>query len=149
MQLEETATRGRERHDPAPGDVARVTVEASNPHNETGLSMVAGQRYTARCIRCVGWKDGSYDATPAGVEFKGLARFLARLFECRRPYPRGNWFEVVGRVDNGSTFQVLANPDASIPREFEAPNSGELVLMVNDVLYCNNKGVMTIEIRKV
>lgn len=132
----------------ARGETIHVTVAARRKRNETGLLLTRGEAYTARCIRSEGWRDGSYSAGPHGVEFEGLTRFLARGVEWLRPYPQGDWFQLIGRIDRGrDVFPMLDQQEPGEPFAFRAPDDGELVLLVNDVIYGNNRGFLTVEIR--
>ena len=120
---------------------------AKRKRNETGLLLAAGETYTARYVEHHGWKDGSYDAKPTGVDFDCPLDSLAWLVERFRPYPEGAWFQLVGGVHGTCVvFPVLGTEDSSIPNEFTAAADGELLFMVNDVYYRNNSGTMTIEI---
>lgn len=130
------------------GEAALATVAAKRMRNETGLLLAKGETYSARFIEIHGWYDGDYLAAPRGVEFEGWTRYLARGVEWLRPYPEGDWFQLIGRIDHGrDVFPILDQEDPSRYFEFQAPQDGELVLLVNDVLYGNNRGIMTVEIR--
>ena len=126
----------------------QVTIKAKCRRNKTGLQMVFGQEYKARYISRRGWKDGSYCAQPTGVEFRGALRVLAGLVRWLRPFRDGKWFELVGRINGGCVFRVLNDQDATCWHRFKASSDGELFLMVNDIFYFNNKGEMTIEIKR-
>ena len=128
-------------------ETVRVTVAARRERNETGLLLARGETYTARCVGSEGWRDGSYDAGPQGVEFEGWTRWLARTVEWLRPYPQGGWFQLIGRIDRGrDVFPILDRQNPGKPFAFRAPQDGELVLLVNDVFYGNNGGFLTVEI---
>ena len=131
------------------GETVSVTIASNRKHNETGIFVEGGKTYIARFISSKNWCDGNYPAKPNGVKFQGYVRFFAWWVKWLRPYPKGEWFEVVGRIDQGhDVFPVFNAPDKSGASEFMAPDDGELVLLVNDVWYRNNKGVMTIEISR-
>ena len=131
----------------ARGETVHVTIAAKRVRNQTELLLTRGETYTARFIRCEGWRDGDYVAGPRGVEFEGWIRFLARGVEWLRPYPRGDWFQLIGRIDRGrDVFPILGQRDPEKPFVFRAPKDGELVLLVNDVIYGNNRGLLTVEI---
>ena len=135
----------------APGESMLVTLRADQPRNETGLMLEQGETYTARFIANVGWRDASKEPTPEGfASFErrlGIPRFIWTRW--RRPLPEGRWFEVVGRIDREpGTFSILEADDARRPHEFTAPETGELVLLVNDVNFDNNGGVMTVHISR-
>ena len=128
-------------------ETALATVSAKRMRNETGLLLTKGETYSARFIEIHGWCDGDYLAAPHGVEFGGLTRYVAKGMEWLRPYPQGDWFQLIGRIDRGrNVFPVLNQDDPAEPFAFQAPNDGELVLLVNDVIYENNRGFMTVEI---
>ena len=57
-----------------------------------------------------------------------------------RPFREGAWFQVVGRIDrHRDVFAVLGTEDTGKPHTFTSPASGQLVLLVNDAIYCNNR----------
>ena len=92
--------------------------------------------------------ESNYDAEPHGVEFEGWNRYLAKGVEWLRPYPQGAWFQLIGRIDRGrDVFPILDQQHPGEPFAFRAPEEGELVLLVNDVIYGNNRGFLTVEIR--
>ena len=131
---------------PGPGEVALVMVVAKRNRNPTGLLLARDGTYTARFIASDGWSDGDYLASPHGVEFEGWTRYLARGTAWLRPYPQG-WFQLIGRIDRGrDVFPILNQDDPAAPFAFRAPDDGELVLLVNDVTYGNNRGFVTVEI---
>ncbi len=131
------------------GETAEVQILANRKRNETGLLLLKGETYTAKYVSHHKWKDGEYSAKPTGIEFDGFVRFFARSVEWLRPYPEGVWFQIVGRIDRGHyVFPVLGVKGSEQPHKFKAPDDGELVLLVNDVWYRNNSGVMTISIHR-
>ena len=129
-------------------ETAHITIAAKRERNETGLHLIKGETYTARFIRSTGWRDGDHDAEPHGVEFEGWIWYLAKGVEWLRPYPQGDWFQLIGRIDRGrDVFPILDQQNTRKPFAFRAPENGELVLLVNDVIYCNNSGILTVEVR--
>ena len=132
----------------ARGETVYVTVAAKRKRNETGLLLTRGETCTARFILSEGWRDGDHIAEPNGVEFEGWTRYLAKGVEWLRPYPQGDWFQLIGRIDRGrDVFPILDRQSPAEPFAFQAPEDGELVLLVNDVIYENNHGFLTVEIR--
>ena len=129
----------------ARGETVRVTVAARRKRNETGLLLARGETCTARFIESGGWRDGSYDAEPHGVEIEGWIGYLSKGVEWLRPYPHGAWFQLIGRIDRGRDVFPIFNQQGE-PLAFRAPEDGELVLLVNDVIYGNNGGFLTVEI---
>ena len=134
-----------------PGEKVQITICSHLPNNETKLKMTEGETYTARLIELDDWQDAGHNVSPGGFQFEkncfGWPCFW--WAEWMRPFREGTWFQVVGRIDrNREAFAVLGAEEASKPHAFKSPASGELVLMVNDVLYFNNRGAMTIEIRR-
>ena len=129
----------------ARGETVCVTVAARRMRNETGLLLARGETYTARFIESDGWRDGNYDVEPNGVEFEGWNRYLAKGVEWLRPYPQGAWFQLIGRIDRGRDVFPIFNQQGE-PLAFRAPEDGEFVLLVNDVIYGNNGGFLTVEV---
>ncbi len=135
----------------APGQSVVVTVRAGEPRNETGVLLEAGEGYTARFVGLAGWRDAHLEPEPEGFAFDRDVLSFRKFWwmEWRRPHPPGRWFQLVGRIDRDpDVFPILDADDASTPFTFTAPRDGELVLLVNDVPYENNAGVMTIEISR-
>ena len=133
------------------GETVRVTISANRVRNETGLLLKYNSTYTARYMKRDDWYDGEIEVPPIGFEFRECLLKLPCFWwiEWHRPYPEGLWFQVVGRIDRRhEVFQVLDINDASQHYYFNPPSDGELVLFVNDVIYSNNRGVMTIEISR-
>ena len=130
------------------GETVQVTVAAKRKRNETGLLLARDRTYTARFITSDGWCDGDYVASASGVRFEGGVRYLAKAAEWLRPYPGGDWFQLIGRIERGrDVFPILDQRAPGKPFAFRAPEDGELVLLVNDVIYTNNRGFLTLEIR--
>ena len=134
-----------------PGQTSQVTMRADSARNATGILLEAGALYTARYVRSDGWQDKDICVRPSGFRFCqnifGLSRFW--WMEWLRPHPKGEWFEVLGRIDQEKFVFPLLDPcDAAKPWPFTAAEDGELVLLVNDVIYGNNAGVMTLEIKR-
>ncbi len=133
------------------GESVEIAIRADQPRNRTRILVRADQLYEARYLGITDWHDGENKPGPGGFEFGhdvlGLRRFW--WLEWRRPLPSGQWFEVVGRIDHApETFPILNAKKPAEPFAFRAPRDGELVLLVNDVPYDNNRGVMRIEIRR-
>ena len=133
----------------APGEKMQITILSDQTRNETGAWLEEDVSYTARFMGSHDWRDASREVEPQGFEFDPY-KFGWRRFwwaEWMRPFREGAWFQVVGRIDrNRGVFAVLGAEEASKPHAFTSPASGQLVLFVNDVIYWNNHGVMTIEI---
>ncbi len=131
------------------GGTISVTIASNRKHNMTGIFVKGGETYSARFVSSEHWCDGNYPAKPGGVKFDEYVRFLAWWVKWLRPYPEGEWFQIVGRVDGSNkVFPIFHGQDDQVESSFKVPDNGELVLLVNDVWYRNNKGVMSIEIRR-
>ena len=133
----------------ARGEKVQVMVRSDQARNETGVWLKEGESYTAQFMECQAWRDAGHNVPPEGFQFE-KNRFGWRRFwwaEWMLPLREGAWFQVVGRIDrNREVFAVLGAEEASKPHAFTSPASGQLVLFVNDAIYWNNRGVMTIEI---
>ena len=133
------------------GEKVTVTIRSDRARNYTGVILDAGVPYTARFVEKIEWRDDKCKVAPEGFEFEknlvGLPGFW--WAEWLRPYPEGRWFQVIGRIkDERDVFPVL---DKSCPHElytFTTEDEGELVLLVNDIRYKNNHGIMRIEIQR-
>ena len=135
----------------APGETVRVTLRADQPRNETGVLLEAGQTYTAHFIANIGWRDKNLEPKPEGFEFPDNALGFPKFtwMRWRRPLPEGLWFQVIGRIDDEADVFPMLHPDnVELEHSFTAPKDGELVLLVNDVPFDNNSGIMTIEISR-
>ena len=131
------------------GEAVRVTMRADKARNPTGVFLEAGAWYTARHVSSQGWRDKNLHVGPTGFRFckrkSGLSRFW--WAEWLLPHPDGAWFQVLGRIDREKRpFPILDPCNAAQPRAFVAPQDGELVLLVNDLIFSNNRGVMTLEV---
>ena len=134
------------------GESVLISIRADDPHNRSGILLDACGTYDAAYVSVRGWRDREMHVPAEGFVFGdnllGLRRFL--WVEWRRPFPQGKWFQVVGRIDRRNPiFRILDARHALNEFEFSPPHSGELVLLVNDVIYDNNQGVMVIRIRKI
>ena len=75
-------------------------------------------------------------------------RRLAAGVEWLRPCPMCDWFQLIGRNDRGREVSpVLDRQGPRKPFVFLTPENGELVLLVNDVTYGNNRGSLDVEIK--
>ena len=134
----------------APGEKVQIMIRSDRERNATGVWLEKDLAYTARYIGSHDWHDAGIKAPPQGFEFGlnclGWQRF--RWMKWMRPYPEGCWFQVIGRIDyDRNVFPILDGNNPGKRNRFSRPSvSGELVLLVNDVIYWNNHGVMTIEI---
>ena len=133
----------------APGEKVQVTMRSDRARNETGVWLEKDVTYTARYRESHDWRDRNRPVEPCGFRFENNCIGLPRFWWMKRmrPHPNGAWFQVIGRIDHGhEVFAILDGKDAGKPYEVRRPVSGELVLLVNDVIYGNNHGLMTIEI---
>lgn len=127
----------------------RVAIRSNLVRNRTGVWLEKDVPYTARYVESDNWRDHTRPVKPEGFCFEknpiGLSRFW--WMKGMRPYRKGVWFQVIARIEKDrNVFPILDAEHAGKLKVFKPPVSGELVLLVNDVLYRNNHGVMTIEI---
>lgn len=130
---------------------SRVTIRADSTGNRTGVLVQKDVVYDIIYVDRYKWCDSRICAGPAGFHFTDNVVGLPYFWwaEWRRPRPQGRWFEVVGRIDDrGPVFRILGDCEPRCRHVLRAPRSGELVLLVNDVIYRNNTGTMTLEIRR-
>ena len=135
----------------APGERMQVTIRSDQTRNETGVWLDEEASYTARFIECHAWQDAGRNVPPEGFQFENNCFGWPCFWwaEWMRPFHEGDWFQVVGRIDRSrDVFAVLDAGKERKVNKLEHTASGELVLLVNDVIYWNNRGVMTIEIRR-
>ena len=134
------------------GEAVLVRINAERARNETGVLLEKDSCYSTRLVAQAGWRDGPSIEPPAeGFEFDSDVFGFTKFWWMRwlRPRPGGRWFEIVGRVARqADVFPVLHATDARRIHRFVAPDDGELVLHVNDVPFANNRGVVTMELRK-
>lgn len=131
------------------GEKVQVTISSNRARNETGVWLEKNALYAARYVGYNDWRDRKREVKPEGFRFEenwiGVPRFW--WLEWMRPHRKGIWFQVVGRIERErNVFPILHAEDAKKLTVFKPTVSGELVLLVNDVIYRNNHGVMTIEI---
>ena len=131
------------------GEKVRVAIRSSLVRNKTRVWLEKDVSYTARYVESDNWRDRERPVGPKGFCFEenpiGLRRFW--WMKWMRPYRKGVWFQVVGRIERDrNVFPILDTEYAGELKAFKPPVSGELVLLVNDAIYRNNHGVMTIEI---
>ena len=132
------------------GESVTVTIRADRVRNYTGVILDGGVSYATQFVEKIEWRDDNREVQPEGFEFEenwvGLPRFWWAKW--LRPYPEGLWFQVIGRIKGErDVFPVLDKNDPQQPYSFTT-NSGELVLLVNDICYKNNHGIMRIKIHR-
>jgi uncharacterized protein (DUF2235 family) len=150
-------------------DIGQVEIDfrTNAACNPVGGSVKAGTTYTIAFEDVAGWKDGSYEATPAGLaagDMRWGIGYLAAPF--RRAIGSGYLQPLAAirsKSTNGGFRFVQIRPLAMKPAEddpsrfqaeFEAPASGELFLFANDAillhdidkLYGNNAGTARVKI---
>ncbi len=135
------------------GDFTLVSFRADRSINHSGIELIKDAAYGVEYVgNTPNWRDRTINPPPGGFAFGrnliGLPPFW--WISHMRPNPSGNWFEVLGQIAGTSHVRPLLNPEApTAARRFTAEKSGELLLFVNDVLYDNNSGVMTLRIARV
>jgi hypothetical protein len=122
-----------------PGDPRRVRIGAREPWNDTGLIIVAGQRYEMRSTGT--WTDFFITRDAEGFtsdEAPALTRRLLKKHEHRRRQPRENWFTLIGAIGREETTAFRIGTALT----FRADRTGELSCFANDVpdAYWNNWG---------
>jgi|GEM_PF-6218254 len=132
------------------GEAVTVTVRSDRVPNNTGVILDTGIPYTAQFVEKAEWRDDKREVAPEGFQFEknwvGLPRFW--WAQWLRPYPAGLWFQVVGHIkEERDVFPVLDKNHPRQPYSFTT-DGGELVLLVNDIRYKNNHGIMKIEIHR-
>lgn len=132
------------------GESVIVTVRSDSVRNYTGVILDAGVPYTTQFVEKAEWRDDKREVTPEGFQFEknwvGLPRFW--WAQWLRPYPEGLWFQVIGRIKGErDVFPVLDKNYPRQPYSFTT-DGGELVLLVNDIRYNNNYGIMRIKIQR-
>ena len=134
------------------GKSVTVTIRSDSVRNYTGVILDACVPYTAQFVEKIEWRDHTHKVEEAkGFEFEknwvGLPRFW--WMKWLRPYPKGLWFQVVGHIkEKRDVFPVLDKNCPQQPYPFTHDEEGELVLLVNDVNYKNNHGIMRIKIHR-
>lgn len=134
----------------AEGESVRIAIR-SDRTNDTGIWLEAGAIYTSRVLEHSQWTDNGILSPAWGFHF-GLNALGIRRFwwaECLRPLPDGRWFQLLGRVDRKKPMLRVLGDYPKEPHAWAPQHSGELVLMVNDVILRNNTGSMTLELERV
>ena len=133
----------------APGEHKKMKVYSRCRKNWSGVLLEQGVMYEFE-IRKEETRDWC-DKTIPGDEPVGFSRppqwYLHPLFWWKRsdrPYPEGNWFQLLGSVDNDS--QSVFPIETGKP--FKSKGTGELHIFVNDAegYYCNNYGSLWLKI---
>ena len=132
------------------GEKFTIDVIARRYWNNTGLCVIAGQRYQFAArgtwvdfyIPC----DADGYATPGWLSWGPLAR-PTRIVQGLRRVPEGNWFVLVGAVRAAKDWEYFV---AGSSREVRMPTSGQLAFFANDVpgFYWNNLGSVRLEITR-
>lgn len=119
--------------------------------NYTGIWLEAGAIYTLRVVGHSQWTDSGCLSPARGFQYGPNALGIRRFWwaEWLRPLPHGRWFQLVGRVDRKKpVLRVLGN-DPAKAHAWAPQHSGELALMVNDVILGNNTGSMTLKLKRI
>ena len=132
------------------GESVLITIR-SDRINDTGIWLEAGAIYTLRVLRHSQWTDNGCPSPARGFQYGpnplGIRRFW--WAECLRPLPDGRWFQLVGRVDRKKPVLRVLGDDPTKSHAWAPQHSGELVLMVNDVILRNNTGSMTLKLKRI
>lgn len=129
-----------------PNETRRVRIRAREPRNDTGITLVAGQRYEMRSTGT--WTDFITRDTNGftSAEAPRLTRRLLQRNEHRRRRPHENWFVLIGTIgrDESTTFRI----GTAVTRQ--ADRTGELVCLANDVpnAYWNNWGAVELAVTR-
>ncbi len=117
--------------------------------NHTGIWLEAGATYSLQSVATSRWTDNDIATNAEGFRFDKNAVGVSRFWwaEWLRPLPGGDWFQVVRRVDSAGP-DVPALGVHSSGGCWQSPDSGELVLLVNDIILGNNTGTMTLKLRR-
>jgi hypothetical protein len=123
---------------------AVVVVRARPRLNFTGISLIAGHKYSIRPLPRQQWWDLIKRSTPDGYESDFLTFKLAAA---RKPLPNSPWFELCGQI--GAAGKPFAIGSGAKPIVADA--SGELALFANDAahMYWNNFGAIRVAISDV
>jgi hypothetical protein len=117
-------------------DSREVAVRADTPWNDTGLTVRKGDRLSFAATGRIGFGRGTTQtAGPGGND------------ELRRPsYPVRNMpvGSLIGKIGNGAPFMIGANSQAIV-----MPDSGRLMLAVNDDDYTDNEGAFHVMVARV
>lgn len=144
----------------AAGQSHRVRVSASEAGTDTGVQLIAGQRYLIRVSPLQVWQDGRLDPCDArgwntvqeGADRESklpwkdgrqvqpaLLKGLVRPSKHRALVPEADWFELVAAIGDGEYRRLQLpppiTPDADIETVLTAWTDGELRLAANDIAH--------------
>ena len=128
-------------------ETRRAWIHAPEPWNDTGITMVAGQRY--RLVATGRWIDLLIKTDANGFttdETPWIGRWLMRRHEKNRRRPHDNWFALIGAIgrDETTTFRI------GTELTFVADRDGELTCFANDApkAYGNNRGKIELAVTR-
>lgn len=135
----------------------------------TGIQVKAGEAYRIRVEQFAGWRDGSYPASPIGLDESESADRMDKMFWLFKRHPSVRLMTLMARVQRpimswfrvASTTVAIGEDGTIIPEK-----DGELTLYVNDAMlvnipilrgvlfgiremfYRNNRGIASIRISR-
>jgi hypothetical protein len=114
-------------------DVGKAVISASLRWNNTGITLVNGERYLITAHRS--WVDFFLCHGPAGDPGRGYMR----LFDHHKRMPNENWFALIGALDCNPNTAFFIGKE----RDITIQVAGQLTCFANDVssMYWNT-GVM-------
>lgn len=125
-----------------PGDTLQVPVFAQPKWNDTRIEMHPGETYRFEAMGI--WCDASICCHADGYPSPSLG---FRLAERWRRYPRGNWFALIGAINQNAGASFLIDLHNPMP----APADGVLHCYANDLpfTYGNNSGFLKLTVTRI
>ncbi len=137
------------------GESKQVMVYARKKYNQSGVLMLAGEKYGFEVDMTQKWYDASIDATVEGWSAEDEDMWIAKELAIKasrrfRRIPDAKWFELsaaVGQNDD-ELFQVLNHTDEGNP--YIPAKNGEFCPFANDLdnRYGNNLGFVNVTIKR-
>jgi hypothetical protein len=116
-----------------------ATIDSIQLWNNTGINLVAGQKYHFQATGQ--WTDWKYTCDADGYQ---SPNFFFKLCESLRRMPQAPWFALIGSIDKDKNSFFLIGTDKNIT----AQKTGQLYCFANDVIiaYGNNQGSIELNV---
>jgi hypothetical protein len=119
-----------------------VTIDSIQVWNNTGITLLAGQKYHFQATGQ--WTDWKNTCDADGYQ---SPNFFLKLCESLRRMPQAPWFSLIGSIDKDKNSFFLIGKDKNIT----APKTGQLYCFANDAIiaYGNNRGSIQLTVTQI